>query len=97
MKTQFVKKHTTLIVVVAGLLIYAVSAFFALQNGDIKAFSGLFYAVSKALVGCAVLKAVDEVMLYEVPTMKILKENAVGYSIYMLGYAIIVALAFAIA
>jgi hypothetical protein len=59
----------------------------------IPGLSGMPYAINKALVGCLVLKLVDEFMLYEVPTMKILKENATAYSLYMLAYGIIIALA----
>ena len=56
-------------------------------------YSFLTYAISKALIGVVTLKLIDEFLLYEVETMKILKENAIGYSLYMLGYALIIALA----
>jgi uncharacterized membrane protein len=57
--------------------------------------SGLPYAINKALIGCLLLKLVDEFMLYEVQTMQKLKENAVAYSLYMLAYALIIALSIA--
>lgn len=58
-------------------------------------FSGLPYAVTKAMIGVLTLKLVDELMLYEVDTMKILKENATAYSLYLLAYAIIIAVSIA--
>lgn len=57
--------------------------------------SGIPYAVTKALIGVITLKAVDELMLYQVPTLKILKENAIAYAIYIAAYALIIALALA--
>ena len=59
--------------------------------------SGLPYAINRALLGCLILKLIDEFMLYEVQTMLKLKENAVAYSLYMLSYALIIALSLATA
>ena len=59
--------------------------------------SGLPYALNKAMIGCIILKLIDEFMLYEVSTMQILKQNATAYSLYMLSYALIIALALATA
>jgi hypothetical protein len=49
------------------------------------------YGVAKALTGVIMLKLVDEFMLPEVKTMQILKDDAVGYAIYLLPYGIIIA------
>ncbi len=57
--------------------------------------SGLPYAINKALIGCIILKLIDEYMLSEIPTMTKLKENATAYSLYMLSYALIIALSIA--
>lgn len=91
-----------IIVIAIGLLIFMMAALLGIQglpNGQspYPAFSGMPYAIAKALVGCAILKLVDEIMLYEIPTMQNLKQSATGYALYMLGYAVIIALAIATA
>lgn len=58
-------------------------------------FSGIPYAVTKAMIGILTLKVIDELMLYEVDTMQILKNNATAYSLYLLAYAIIIAVSIA--
>lgn len=58
-------------------------------------FSGIPYAVAKAMIGILTLKLIDELMLYEVDTMQILKNNATAYSLYLLAYAIIIAVSIA--
>jgi hypothetical protein len=57
------------------------------------AFSGLPYALTKALAGVITLKLVDDLLLTEIPTIERLKESGTGYGIYVLGYAIIIAMA----
>lgn len=86
------------IVITIGLLIFMFAALLGIQGlpneqSPLPAFSGMPYAIAKALVGCAILKLVDEIMLYEIPTMQKLKESPTGYALYMLGYAVIIALA----
>jgi hypothetical protein len=55
--------------------------------------SGIPYAINKALIGSLMLKLIDEFMLYEVETMKILKQDGKAYALYMLAYALIIAFA----
>jgi hypothetical protein len=55
-------------------------------------FSGIPYAIVKIVIGVITLKLTDELMLYEIDTMQLLKENATAYAIYILAYGIIVAL-----
>ncbi len=56
-------------------------------------FSGLPYALTKALAGVITLKLVDDLLLTEIPTIKRLKNDGTAYAIYTLGYAIIIAMA----
>jgi len=54
-------------------------------------FSGLPYALTKALAGALTLKLIDDLVLSEISTFQRLKDNGTGYAIYLLGYALIVA------
>lgn len=56
-------------------------------------FSGLPYAITTALAGVITLKLVDELILYEIETMRILKRNAIAYAVYVLAYALVIAIA----
>lgn len=56
-------------------------------------FSGLPYAITTALAGVITLKLVDELILYEIETMRILKRNAIAYAVYVLAYALVIAFA----
>lgn len=92
---RFTKKQITyialmLIAMLTYMIFIAVLQYF-------PELSALPYALNKAMIGCLVLKMIDEFMLYEVPTMQILKQNATAYSLYMLSYALIIALALATA
>lgn len=92
---KFTKKQITyialmLIAMLTYMIFIAVLKYF-------PELSGLPYALNKAMIGCIILKLIDEFMLYEVQTMQILKQNATAYSLYMLSYALIIALALATA
>ncbi len=81
---------------IASLLVLAVLYYlFISVLSFAPEFSGLPYALTKALLGVITVKLIDELMLYEVDTMQILKNNATAYSIYIAAYALIVALAIA--
>lgn len=54
--------------------------------------SGIPYGMTKAMLGVVTLKLVDELMLYEVDTMQNLKKNATAYAIYVVAYALVIAL-----
>ena len=53
--------------------------------------SMLPYWVTVALVGVTLFRAVDDFVLTEIHTYNLLKRNPIGYAIYLLGYAIIIA------
>lgn len=90
MKTQ----SRNIVLLIAALITYLLFYFSVHLMPEM---SGLPYAVNRALLGCLILKIIDEFMLNEIDTMKILKTDAKAYSLYMLGYAIVIALAFATA
>lgn len=56
-------------------------------------FSGIPYAMSKALLGVITLRAVDDFVYPNVNTESLFNKNAQAYAIYMVAYAIIIALA----
>ena len=58
-----------------------------------QAFSMLPYRLSVALLGIATLRAIDDFVLTEVDTQGLMKKNPIGYAIYIMAYAIIVAAA----
>jgi hypothetical protein len=88
MKIQ--KRIATYLLTLAGLVVmYWLYVFVLWLAPD---FSGLPYALSKALAGVITLKLVDDLLLYEVPTAKRLKDDGTAYAIYSLGYALIIAL-----
>ena len=55
------------------------------------AFSMLPYKMTVALIGVITLRAVDDFVLTEVNTYNLMKRNPVGYAIYIMAYAIIIA------
>jgi hypothetical protein len=79
-------------VVLLGMVVATYFGFIQILN-FFPELSGVPYAITKALIGVGLLKVTDEALLYEVDTMQILKKDAKAYSIYILAYALIIALA----
>jgi hypothetical protein len=79
----------------AILLLVVVASYYGFIEilKDIPELSGIPYAVSKAIIGVTILKIVDEALLYEINTMEILKTDGKAYSLYIVAYALIIALA----
>lgn len=94
-KYLWTKRKKAAMYIIALLVLLVAYYAFRMILSYAPEFSGMPYALTKGLLGVILLKLVDELMLYEVETMKILKENAVGYSLYLLAYGIIIALAIA--
>ena len=57
----------------------------------LEPFSMLPYWMCVALIGVTLMKAVDDFVLTEINTYNLLKRNPIGYALYLLGYAIIIA------
>ena len=74
--------------VFALLLVYYLFVFLLSAAPEL---SVMPYALTKALAGVITLKLVDELILYDIDTVKLLKCEPVGYAIYVLAYAIIIA------
>lgn len=84
------KRIATYLLTLAGLvLMYWLYVFVLWLAPD---FSGLPYALSKAMAGVITFKLIDDLLLKEIPTAKRLRDDSTGYAIYTLGYAIIIAL-----
>jgi hypothetical protein len=87
-------------VFVRRLLIYSASSLgilllYALQHGliwwwDKPELSGLPYRMAVAWLGCIMYRAMDDFVLINIPTYELMKSNAVGYAIYLFGYAFII-------
>jgi hypothetical protein len=74
--------------------LFSLSAFywmFLLVLNIAPQFSGLPYAMTKALLGVITLRAIDDFIYPEVDTLKLLRRNPIGYAIYIFAYAVIVA------
>lgn len=85
------RRIATYLLTMAGLVV--MYWLFLLVLWLAPAFSGLPYALTKAIAGVLTLKLVDDLLLNEIPTIKRLKDNGTGYAIYTLGYALIIAMA----
>ena len=55
------------------------------------ALSMLPYKMTVALIGVITLRAVDDFVLTEINTNELMRTNPVGYAIYIMAYAIIIA------
>jgi hypothetical protein len=53
-------------------------------------FSGLPYAMTKAMLGVITLRAIDDFILPEVDTLRLMRRNPIGYAIYIFGYAVVI-------
>ena len=99
--TEYLKRYfkanyrKVLMYLVAMLVLYAIHYLFRVILNTSPEFAGLPYALVRALAGVLTLKLVDELILYEIETMRILKRNAIAYAIYVLAYALVVALSIA--
>lgn len=103
MKTIKIPQKRAVIVLFVSVVVFFAAAFLAISSVDpaqrqgFSFLSGMPYALAKALMGVSLLKLIDELMLPEINTMQTLNTDAKAYSNYMLGYAIIIALAIATA
>ena len=102
MKKIEIPQRKAVMVIALSIVVFVIAVLLAVSGKKpteefnvLNALSGYPWAVAKALLGCALLKLIDELMLSEINTMKLLKEDAKGYALYMLGYAVIIAWAFA--
>ena len=53
-------------------------------------YSGHIYTMSHALLMCGLLKLVEEMLLYDVPTAEVLKSNPIAYAIYIFAFAYLI-------
>lgn len=84
-----------IVYVIAMAVLFLVYTGFRYILGMWPEFSGLPYALTTALAGVITLRLVDELILYEIETMRILKRNAIAYAVYVLAYALVIAFAIA--
>ena len=87
-KDQLIKLLTLLAAIVAYAIFWALYP----DKSDTGGISGLPYAVSRAIIGCLILTVIDETLLYKIETYKILKDDAKAYSIFLLAYALVIAI-----
>ena len=66
---------------------------FLVMLNHVPALSMLPYRLTVALLGVATLRAVDDFVLPEVNTYNLMKRNPIGYALYIMAYAIIIAAA----
>lgn len=86
-------KFTFLLFLIA-FVVYFVSLFLIINIAFVDPYPGILFKMSKAIIAASLLKLIDELMLYEIPTMKVLKENSTAYAIYIVAYSIVIAAAF---
>ena len=87
------KIHRRIVIYAASLLaLIAWYMVFRILLINYPEFSGIPYAMSKALLGIITLRAVDDFVYPEVDTKGLFNRNSQAYAVYMLAYALIIGL-----